>query len=220
MSSGALVAVGVQLGLAELESLLAAIGESQISAQSVVQRLQRELRGGEEESLPTTVARGPRIGAGTRHTAGVYVEGLDDVMVHLAKCCSPVPGDQIMGFVTQGRGVSVHRTDCSNATALANESSHRLVEVEWDASSTTAFRVTIEVRAFDRGGLLADVSSVVAEHRLNIVSLHSVTSPDRVVKMTFEVELADPSHLASVLNQLKHVDGVYDAYRQLPGRGR
>jgi guanosine-3',5'-bis(diphosphate) 3'-pyrophosphohydrolase len=220
LSSGALVAVGVQLNLVDFDSLLAAIGESQISAQSVVQRLQRELRGGEEESLPTTVARGPRIGTGTRHSAGVYVEGLDDVMVHLAKCCSPVPGDQIMGFVTQGRGISVHRTDCSNATALANESSHRLVEVEWDASSTTAFRVTIDVRAFDRAGLLADVSHVVAEHHLNIVSLHSVTSPDRVVKMTFEVELADPSHLASVLNQLKHVDGVYDAYRQLPGRGR
>jgi GTP pyrophosphokinase len=220
MSSGALLAVGAQMNVVDLDGLLAAIGESQVSAQSVVQRLQRELRGGEEESLPTTVARGPRVGTGTRHGAGIYVEGLDDVMVHLAKCCSPVPGDQIMGFVTQGRGISVHRNDCSNATALANESSHRLVEVEWDASSTTSFRVTIDVRAFDRGALLADVSSVVAEHHLNIVSLHSVTSPDRVVKMTFEVELADPSHLASVLTQLKHVDGVYDAYRQLPGRGR
>ncbi len=134
LNSGALLAVGAQMNLVDLDGLLAAIGENQISAQTIVQRLQRELRGGEEESLPTTVARGPRIGTG-RRSVGVYVEGLDDVMVHLAKCCSPVPGDQIMGFVTQGRGVSVHRTDCSNATALATGSQHRLVEVEWDASS-------------------------------------------------------------------------------------
>jgi GTP pyrophosphokinase len=185
-----------------------------------VQRLQRELRGGEEESLPTTVTRGPRVGTGSRRSAGVYVEGLDDVMVHLARCCSPVPGDQIMGFVTQGRGVSVHRTDCSNATALAAGSRDRLVEVEWDASSTTAFRVTIEVRAFDRTRLLLDVSAVMAESHLNIISSHSTSSADRVVKMTFEVELADPSHLTSVLTQLKQVDGVFDAYRQLPGRAR
>jgi GTP pyrophosphokinase len=220
MSSAALLAVCAQLNLADLDALLAAIGESQISSQSVVQRLQRELRGGDEETLPTTVARGPRLGTGTRRNAGVYVEGLDDVMVLLAKCCSPVPGDQIMGFVTQGRGVSVHRTDCSNATALASESRQRVVEVEWDASSTSAFRVTLDVRAFDRSRLLADVSAVMAESHLNIVASHSSTTPDRVVKMTFEVELADPSHLASVLTQLKHVDGVYDAFRQLPGRGK
>jgi len=150
----------------------------------------------------------------------VYVEGLDDVMVHLAKCCSPVPGDQILGFVTQGRGVSVYRTDCSNATALATESRNRLVDVEWDASSNNSFRVSLDVRAFDRAGLLADVSSAMAESHLNIVAAHTTTSPDRVVKMTFEVELADPSHLASVLTQLKHVDGVFDAYRHLPGRAR
>jgi GTP pyrophosphokinase len=220
MSSAALLAVCAQLNLADLDALLAAIGESQISSQSVVQRLQRELRGGDEETLPTTVARGPRLGTGTRRNGGVYVEGLDDVMVLLAKCCSPVPGDQIMGFVTQGRGVSVHRTDCSNATALASESRQRVVEVEWDASSTSAFRVTLDVRAFDRSRLLADVSAVMAESHLNIVASHSSTTPDRVVKMTFEVELADPSHLASVLTQLKHVDGVYDAFRQLPGRGK
>jgi GTP pyrophosphokinase len=220
MSSAALLTVAAQLNLADLDALLAAIGESQISSQSAVQRLQRELRGGDDETLPTTVARGPRLGTGTRRNAGIYVEGLDDVMVLLAKCCSPVPGDQIMGFVTQGRGVSVHRTDCSNATALASESRQRVVEVEWDASSTSAFRVTLDVRAFDRSRLLADVSAVMAESHLNIVSSHSTTTPDRVVKMTFEVELADPSHLASVLTQLKHVDGVYDAFRQLPGRGK
>jgi GTP diphosphokinase / guanosine-3',5'-bis(diphosphate) 3'-diphosphatase len=220
ISSGALQVVGAQMNLLDLDGLLAAIGESQISAQSVVQRLQRELRGGDEESLPTTVARGPRVGTGPRRSAGVYVEGLDDVMVHLAKCCSPVPGDQILGFVTQGRGVSVHRTDCSNATALASESRHRLVDVEWDASSNNSFRVSLDVRAFDRAGLLADVSSAMAESHLNILAAHTTTSPDRVVKMSFEIELADPSHLSSVLTQLQHVDGVFDAYRQLPGRGR
>ena len=138
-------------------------------------------------------------------------------MVHLARCCSPVPGDQIMGFVTQGRGVSVHRTDCSNATALAAKSKDRLIEVEWDASSSMAFRVAIEVRAFDRSRLLMDVSSVMSENHLNILTAHTTSTSDRMVRMNFEAELADPSHLASVLTQLKHVDGVFDAYRQLPG---
>ena len=217
MSSAGLSEIVTQLNVTDLDGLLALIGESQISAQSVVQRLQRELNGGEIESLPTTVTRGPRINRGPKRGAGIYVEGLDDVMVHLARCCSPVPGDQIMGFVTQGRGVSVHRTDCSNATALAAKSKDRLIEVEWDASSSMAFRVAIEVRAFDRSRLLMDVSSVMSENHLNILTAHTTSTSDRMVRMNFEAELADPSHLASVLTQLKHVDGVFDAYRQLPG---
>ncbi len=221
MSSGALMVVAAQMNLPDLEALLASIGESQISAQTVVQRLQRELRGGEEESLPTTVTRSPRVGTGARRGGGVYVEGLDDVMVHLAKCCSPVPGDQIMGFVTQGRGVSVHRTDCSNATALASASQApprrgRVGRLELGLVPRDPGRPGVRRGACSR----RDVSAAMTECHLNIVAAHTTTSADRVVKMSFEVELADPSHLSAVLTQLKHVDGVFDAYRQLPGRGR
>jgi guanosine-3',5'-bis(diphosphate) 3'-pyrophosphohydrolase len=219
MASNALAQVANAINLADTDALFAAIGEHQVSAQSVVQRLARELRPGEPEQLPTTATltqgrtRRSRVSA-----AGLYVEGLDDVMVHLARCCTPVPGDQILGFVTQGRGVSVHRADCSNATALSQRSQERLIEVEWDRGVEGVFLATVEVLAFDRERLLADVSRVVSEHHLNIVAARTVTTSDRVSRMSFEVELADPAHLHSVLVSLKHLDGVFDTYRLLPGK--
>jgi guanosine-3',5'-bis(diphosphate) 3'-pyrophosphohydrolase len=220
VSSSALVQVVQSLNLTDVDALYASIGESQVSAQSVVQRLARELRGGEIEQLPTTAARGVRGPSvrGRRSVAGVYVEGLDDVMVHLARCCTPVPGDQIVGFVTQGRGVSVHRADCANAAALSRRSQERLIEVEWDRGGEGVFVATLEVLAFDRSRLLADVSRVVSEHHLNIVAARTATTPDRVSRMAFDVELADPTHLQSLIASLKHLDGVFDAYRQLPGK--
>ena len=139
-------------------------------------------------------------------------------MVHLARCCTPVPGDQIMGFVTQGRGVSVHRTDCANAPALTRGSGERLIEVEWDRGGEGVFVATLEVLAFDRSRLLADVSRVVSEHHLNIVAARTATTSDRVSRMAFDVELADPTHLHSLVGSLKHLDGVFDAYRLLPGK--
>jgi guanosine-3',5'-bis(diphosphate) 3'-pyrophosphohydrolase len=220
MSSSALVQVAHSMNLADVDALYASIGENQVSAQSVVQRLARELRGGETEQLPTTATRrvrGPST-TGRRSAAGVYVEGLDDVMVHLARCCTPVPGDQIVGFVTQGRGVSVHRADCANAAALSRRSKERLIEVEWDRGGEGIFVATLEVLAFDRSRLLADVSRVVSEHHLNIVAARTATAPDRVSRMAFDLELADPAHLQSLIASLKHLDGVFDAYRQLPGK--
>jgi GTP pyrophosphokinase len=219
LGSAALLQVAKDMSVADLDSLYAAIGESQVSSQSIVQRLARELRGGEPEQLPTTVTRGVRPSrAGKRPAAGVYVEGLDDVMVHLARCCTPVPGDEIVGFVTQGRGVSVHRADCSNAAALSQQSQERLIEVEWDRGSEGVFLASVEVLAFDRSRLLTDVSRVVSEHHLNIVAARTSTGVDRVSRMVFDVELADPTHLQSLVASLKHLDGVFDAFRQLPGK--
>ena len=220
LGSAAMLEVAESMNLADLDALYAAVGENQVSAQSIVQRLTRALHGGEDEQLPTTAplgtGRGTRVGR--RTGAGVYVEGLDDVMIHLARCCTPVPGDQIIGFVTQGRGVSVHRADCANATALADRSKERLIEVEWDRGNDGMFVATLEVQAFDRSRLLADVSRVVSEHHLNIVAARTATTPDRVSRMAFDVELADPTHLHSLISALKHLDGVFDAYRQLPGK--
>ena len=218
LSSEALLAVAESMNLADLESLFAAIGDGQASAQSVVQRLGREMRGGAVDQLPTTAMRSSRTPrAADGRTAGIYVEGLDDMMVHLARCCTPVPGDQIMGFVTQGRGVSVHRTDCSNGVALTQRSRERLIDVEWDASGEGVYRATIEVHAFDRGHLLADVSQVVSEPHLNIVAARTATTADRVSRMTFDIELGEPGLLESLLNSLKQLDGVFEAFRQLPG---
>ncbi len=218
LSSSALDAVITSMNLEDRDALFMSIDSDQISALAVVQRLDRELRGGDAEQMPTTVAKVPRTSRTTRRTAGVYVEGLDDVMIHLARCCSPVPGDSIMGFITQGRGVSVHRDDCSNAVALAQRLGERIIDVEWDGSAGGQYRAVLEIMAFDRSRLLLDVSKVVAEYHLNIMSSSSTTSGARIVRMIFDVELADPTHLSSLLAALKGVDGVFDAFRQLPGQ--
>ncbi|MGH9269437.1 MAG: TGS domain-containing protein, partial [Acidimicrobiales bacterium] len=152
-SSPILVHQAESLRYADLDSLLAAIGEGHQSARSIAQRVARELRGGDhDEQLPATVSQ-PRRPSG-RQAASVYVEGLDDVMIRLSKCCTPVPGDDIMGFVTRGRGVSVHRLDCANAAALLGGEQGRLIEVEWDNERRGVFVASIEVKALDRTGLL------------------------------------------------------------------
>jgi GTP pyrophosphokinase len=218
-ASNALVQLAHEMKYADVDAMHAAIGDGHLSGRSVAQRLARELRGGDfEEQLPTTVSPGLTTRTRRRPTTGVYVEGLDDVMVRLSRCCTPVPGDQIVGFVTRGRGVSVHRSDCANAAVLATGENERLIEVEWDREGATVFVAAIEVLAFDRSRLLADVTRVVSEHHLNIVSSSSHTATDRVSRMRFEVELADPGHLDSVVSSLKHLDGVFDAFRTLPGR--
>ncbi len=215
LASSALIAgVAEAMSYADLDTLYAAIGEGHVSPRTVVQRVQRELRGGEEQ-LPVTARRPPRLRQ--RRTVGVHVEGLDDLMVRLSRCCTPVPGDEIMGFVTRGRGVSVHRTDCANASGLATQA-QRLIEVEWDHDQPATYVVSVEVEALDRSKLLRDVAQVLSDHHVNILSCTSQTSSDRVAKFRFDFELADPSHLESILNTIKRVDSVYDAYRVLPGK--
>jgi guanosine-3',5'-bis(diphosphate) 3'-pyrophosphohydrolase len=206
--------LAVTMNYLDLEALHAAIGDGHVSAKSVAQRLARELRGGDAEvQLPTT-ARQPR-----RQTAGVFVEGLDDMMVRLSKCCTPVPGDPIIGYVTRGRGVSVHRSDCSNAAHLLSSGGGRLIEVEWDRVRTGVFICSVEVKALDRTRLLSDVTRVLSEHHVNILSSSTHTKSDAVSRMRFDFELADPAHLESLLSALKRIDSVYDAYRMLPGKG-
>jgi GTP pyrophosphokinase len=219
-SDHALAELAAAMNYADLDTLFAAIGDNRISARAVAQRLHRDLRGGiYEEQLPVT-ARAQHLSArpGRPHAAGVYVEGLDDLMVRLSRCCTPVPGDEIVGFVTRGRGVSVHRADCANAAALASRSRERLIEVEWDHRSSGVFVATIEVVAIDRSRLLADVTSVVSEHHLNIVGANTQTDADRISRMRFDIELADPTHLEAVLGSIRQLDAVYDVYRILPGK--
>ncbi|MDQ3569915.1 MAG: bifunctional (p)ppGpp synthetase/guanosine-3',5'-bis(diphosphate) 3'-pyrophosphohydrolase [Actinomycetota bacterium] len=217
-SSPVLAKVAEAMNYVDGDAFHAAIGEGHVSAKSVAQRVARELRGGDhEEQLPST-ARQPRRPRG-RQAVGVHVEGLDDLMVRLSRCCTPVPGDQIIGFVTRGRGVSVHRSDCANASSLCAGDAERLIEVEWDRAPTGVFVAAIEVKALDRSRLLADVTRSVSEHHLNILTSSSQTGADRVSRMRFEFELADPAHLESLLDSIKGIDSVYDVYRVLPGAG-
>jgi GTP pyrophosphokinase len=216
--SAPLLAVVDKMHLGDVDALYAAIGDGHVSAKAVVQRLERELRGGGEEQLPTTVSRPPRHrkpGA----SAGVHVEGLDDLMVRLSRCCTPVPGDEIMGFVTRGRGVSVHRTDCANAASLSGQAD-RVIEVEWDRDAPATYVVSVEIEALDRSKLLRDVAEVLSDHHVNILASSSQTQSDRIARLRFDFELADPGHLESILSAVKRIDSVYDVSRVLPGRDR
>jgi GTP diphosphokinase / guanosine-3',5'-bis(diphosphate) 3'-diphosphatase len=216
--SPVLAKLAESMNYTDLDALAAAIGEGHVSARSIAQRMARDLHGGDtEEQMPST-ARKPRRPSG-RPSNGVHVEGLDDIMVRLSRCCTPVPGDEIIGFVTRGRGVSVHRTDCANAAALSAGEVGRLIEVEWDRERMGSFVAAIEVKALDRSRLGVDVWKVLSDHHLNILRSESHTSPDRVSRMRFEFEMADPAHLESLLSSIKRIDSVYDGYRILPGRG-
>ena len=202
----------------ELDAFYAAIGEGHVSARTVVNRVNKSLTPGESESQrPETIDRVRKSPQRSAISGGVHVEGLDDLLVRLASCCTPVPPDPIVGFVTRGRGVSVHRADCANARSLEAEQSDRVIEVDWDDRHDGLFEASIEVEALDRPRLLSDVSGVMASHQINMVGAESTTGADRIAHMRFDFEFADPAHLESMLNAVRRIDSVYDAYRVLPG---
>ncbi|MFV0317768.1 MAG: RelA/SpoT family protein [Microthrixaceae bacterium] len=209
--------VAQQLKYADSDALFTAIGEGHVSAQSVAQRVANLLRTAEAER--EDVVASPVVSPGRRRgtSVGVHVEGFDDMLVRMARCCTPVPGDEIVGFITRGRGVSVHRSDCSNAVSLSQGQGERILNVDWDTDHTGDFLALVEVRALDRPKLLQEVIAVLSEHRVNIVHSTSHAGSDRVATMRFEFELGDPSHLETLLNRLRTIDSVYDAYRVLPG---
>ena len=207
------------LGYADLNGLLAAIGQKKVAVRPLVARVAEALRSPDaSDEVPVLPAMRARTNTAKSKNA-VFVEGLDDVLVRLSKCCTPVPGDEIMGFVTRGRGVTVHRVDCANAMALTTDQSQRVIDVEWagiDDSHT--FVAAVEVVALDRTRLLRDVANALSDQRVNIVSCTTHTGSDRVARMRFEFEFSDPGHLQSMLTMIKNIDGVYDAYRLVPGQ--
>lgn len=210
----ALVTLANEMRFADVSALYAAIGEGQASAATVVHRLVQSMGG--ESGAEEDIAEATRPGNQTRRPrggdAGVVVKGVSDIWVKLAKCCTPVPGDEIMGFVTRGAGVSVHRTDCINVEGLLGQP-ERIVEVEWDTGTGTLFLVQIQVEALDRSRLLSDVTRVLSDHHVNILSATVSTSRDRVALSRFVFEMAEPAHLSSVLSAVRKVDGVFDVYR-------
>jgi GTP pyrophosphokinase len=215
--------IAASMNYADIDALHAAIGEHHVSSQSVAGRVAKALASTDperEEQLPTSPVHDRRAGArAKRLDAGVHVEGLDDVMVRLSRCCTPVPGDEIVGFITRGRGVSVHRSDCANAVSLVSGQGDRLIDVEWDGDQGGSYIASIEVKALDRARLLRDVTVALSDHHVNIVSSSTRAGRDRVSTMRFDFQLADPSHLESALSTIKTIDSVYDAYRIVPGKG-
>jgi GTP pyrophosphokinase len=166
------------------------------------------------EAATPSRARRTRLGG-----PGVVVRGVEDVWVKLAKCCTPVPGDPIVGFVTRGSGVSVHHTDCSNVTGLRAEP-ERIVDVEWSRHAGSLFMVQIQVEALDRNRLLADITRVLSDNHLNILAANLTTGGDRMAISKFTFEMGDPAHLDHVMAAVRKVEGVVDAYRVTGGGKR
>jgi GTP diphosphokinase / guanosine-3',5'-bis(diphosphate) 3'-diphosphatase len=214
---GALTALASEMRFPSLDAFYAAVGSGQTSAATAVSRLQADLGVGDEQEDDDDLVleRAVRAARPLPSSRGVLVKGADDVWVKLARCCTPVPRDPIIGFVTRGHGVSVHREDCPNADNLRREQ-NRIIEVEWDTSGPSVFAVTIQVEALDRTKLLRDITEVLSDHHVNIMSATVATGRDRVATLRFTFELADISHLAHVLSTVKKVEGVYDAFRVVP----
>ncbi len=217
LTHDSLSSVADEMRLADVSALYAAVGEGNVGAQTVVRRV-IDLFGGEEGAaedlaegvqITHTRARAKQSSGGD---AGVIVRGISDVWVKLAKCCTPVPGDPVLGFVTRGAGVSVHRTDCTNAVSLKSQP-ERMVDVEWAPTAKSMFLVNIQVEALDRARLLSDITKVLSDVHVNILSASLQTTRDRVAKSRFTFEMGDPKHLGHVLKAVRSVDGVFDAYR-------
>ena len=217
MSNQAMSAIAAELQQQDVSALYAAVGDGRISPSSIVRRLVAAAGGVDgaaddvaEAFTPTSTSR-----AITGGDPGVIVKGASDVGVKLARCCTPVPGDEIIGFVTRGAGVSVHRRACVNVPGLEAQQTagSRFVDVEWAPSATSVFLVNIQVEALDRARLLSDVTRALSDQHVNILSASVTTTRERIALSRFTFEMADPKHLGSALKAVRQVDGVFDAYR-------
>lgn len=217
MSHETLGAVAQDLNCSDISELYIALGEGNISPEAVVNHLISSQGGtaGVEETMSEAVTptRIRHRKEGNANSA-VVVAGLDDadVLVKLARCCTPVPPDEIVGFVTRGKGISVHRADCPNVQSLRREPD-RFLDIAWDGQPDGIFLVQVQVEALDRRGLLADVTRVFSEHDINMLSGSMNTTADRIARSNFTFEMADPRHLQQVLKELRKIEGVHDAYR-------
>ncbi|MGX1674870.1 RelA/SpoT family protein [Streptomyces sp. NPDC055400] len=220
LTGDSLVTLAHEMRYPDISSLYAAIGEGHVTAQSVVQKLVQALGGEEAANEDIAESAPPSRGRSKRRAnadPGVVVKGVEDVWVKLARCCTPVPGDPIIGFVTRGSGVSVHRSDCVNVESLSREP-ERILEVEWAPTQSSVFLVAIQVEALDRSRLLSDVTRVLSDQHVNILSAAVQTSRDRVATSRFTFEMGDPKHLGHVLKAVRGVEGVYDVYRVTSAR--
>jgi len=202
-----------ELRYPDIDALYSAVGDGYVSAASIIDKLVTALGAEDSHPEPTMEVFANRTPTTRRSSNAIDVEGADDVLVKLARCCTPVPGDLIMGFITKGSGVSIHRTDCTNAHDLQIHQLDRVVNVKWRLGASSVFLVNIQVEALDRASLLADVTRTLSDQHVNILSAAVSTSKDRTAFSRFTFEMADATHLDAVLAAVRGIEGVYDVYR-------
>ena len=213
LSADSLVKLASELKYPDVDSLYAAVGDGHSSAQSVIERLLATATEDDEVDAPFQIpTRTSSANRARSDNSGVLVRGDSGVMAKLARCCTPVPGDPIVGFVTRGSGVSVHRSDCRNVDELMKQPD-RMMEVAWEENSKGLFLVQIQIEALDRSGLLSDVTRVLAEHQVNILSASVSTRADRVALSRFVFEMGDAQVLDHLINAVRRIEAVYDVYR-------
>jgi len=203
------------LNYSDIEALYAAVGDGHVSASHVIERLEASLGLAETYDSPIdeNITTGAPSRINRRSASGIIVEGVGDVLVKLARCCTPVPGDAITGFVTRGNGVSVHRSDCVNVADLKFHQGDRITGVRWDLGTKSVFLVNIQIEALDRARLLSDITRALSDQEINIVHAAVNTTKDQVAFSRFTFEMADASHLEAVLASVRQIEGVYDVYR-------
>ena len=193
-----------------LERALEGVPPAQI-VKKVIQRLKTE-EVAQEEAVPLKAPKAKHTAAS--QTFGINVHGVDEVLVRMAKCCTPVPGDDIAGYISLGKGITIHRKDCPNVRAL-RRNPERFTEVDWDGAAATSFRVQIAVDAWDRPRLLEEIARTFAEHGANIVA-YGGTVEDQMAKNWYTAELGDVKALRGLLSALRNIESVFDAYRVTP----
>src|SRR5215204_6629847 len=211
--SAVLAQVIRETGFKKAEDFYIALGSGKLQASQIVKKVLARLKTAEvaeEEIVPLK----PKTATAVSTDFGVTVQGLDDVLVRLAKCCTPVPSDEIVGYISLGKGITIHRRDCPNVKALMRNP-ERFTTVDWDGGSTKSFYVQIAVDAWDRPRLLEDVARTFAEHGANIVS-YGGTVEDQLAKNWYTAEIGDVKSLRALLSSLRNVEAVFDAYRVTP----
>jgi len=213
-----------EMGFRKADDFYIALGGAKISAKVVVNKVMQRLKQGEAANEPSTVAedllttgRVRRRPTTSSSQYGIRVEGVDDVMLRLAKCCRPVPGDPIVGYISLGRGITIHREDCPNALLLGKDP-ERFTSVSWEGDHKTAFKVELQVDAWDRHRLLEDLSRTFSESGINIIEARCLATPP-MVKNRFVVEVPDTTALKGTITRLRNIESVFDAYRITPGAG-
>jgi GTP diphosphokinase / guanosine-3',5'-bis(diphosphate) 3'-diphosphatase len=212
-----------EVGYRKADDFYIALGAAKVSPKLVVGKVMQRLKQGEAADAEGPAADLLRVGRSRKRPTkssgqyGIRVEGVEDVMLRLAKCCRPVPGDEIVGYISLGRGITIHREDCPNATLLRKDP-ERFTAVSWDGDQSTAFVVEIQIDAWDRHRLLEDLSRVFSESGANILEARCMSAPP-MVKNRFVVEVADTHTLKSAITRMRNIDSVFDAYRVTPGTG-